>query len=69
MLTNPSQVIIRNQDSLNQHKVLVLNHEADLLPKALLDVAASVDALALDYHHYLHLAPHANSKLRCYFGH
>ena len=69
MLTNPSQVIIRNQDSLSQHKVLVLNHEADLLPKALLDVAASVDALALDYHHYLHLAPHANSKLRCYFGH
>ncbi|MGL5047392.1 MAG: methyltransferase [Shewanella sp.] len=69
MLTNPSQVIIRNQDSLNQHKVLVLNHEADLLPKALLDIAASVDALALDYHHYLHLAPHANSKLRCYFGH
>ncbi|MGL4938436.1 MAG: ribosomal RNA small subunit methyltransferase C, partial [Shewanella sp.] len=47
MLTNPSQVIIRNQDSLNQHKVLVLNHEADLLPKALLDIAASVDALAL----------------------
>ncbi|MGI2196608.1 methyltransferase [Shewanella baltica] len=69
MLTNPSQVIIRNQYSLSQHKVLVLNHEADLLPKALLDVAASVDALALDYHHYLHLAPHANSKLRCYFGH
>ncbi|MCL1135367.1 methyltransferase [Shewanella hafniensis] len=69
MLTNPSQVIIRNQDSLSQHKVLVLNHEADLLPKALLDVAASVDALALDYHHYLHLAPHANSKMRCYFGH
>ena len=69
MLTNPSQVIIRNQDSLNQHKVLVLNHEADLLPKALLDIAASVDALALDYHHHLHLAPHANSKLRCYFGH
>ena len=47
----------------------MLNHEADLLPKALLDIAASVDALALDYHHHLHLAPHANSKLRCYFGH
>lgn len=69
MLTNPSQIIIRNQDSLSQHRVLVLNHEADLLPKVLLDTAISVDALALDYHHYLHLAPQANTKLRCYFGH
>jgi len=69
VLTNPSQVIIRNQETLSQHKVLVLNHEADSLPKALLDVAQSVDALALDYHHYLQLAPQANAKLRCYFGH
>lgn len=69
VLTNPSQVILRNQDCLNQHKVLVLNHEADLLPKALLDVATSVDALALDYHHHLQLAPQAGPRLHCYFGH
>ncbi|MCH1929601.1 methyltransferase [Shewanella sp. A25] len=69
MLTNPSQIIVRNQDNLSQQRVLVLNHEADSLPKALLDVAESVDALALDYHHYLQLEPQTNSKLRCYFGH
>ncbi|MGL5358812.1 MAG: methyltransferase [Shewanella sp.] len=69
MLTNPSQVILRNQAGLSQQRVLVLNHEADLLPKALLDVAASVDALALDYHHHLQLVPQAGPRLKCYFGH
>lgn len=69
MLSNPSQVIIRNQDSLSQQKVLVLNHESDTLAKSLLEIAASVDALALDYHHHLQLAPLVNDRLRCYFGH
>lgn len=69
MLTNPSQVILRNSELVKNQNVLVLNYEDDLLPSKLLDSAASVSALALDYHHHLKLLPHAGDKLALHFGH
>ncbi|WOT05591.1 class I SAM-dependent methyltransferase [Shewanella youngdeokensis] len=69
MLTNASQAILRNIDLITNQSVLVLNYEGDTLPKALLDTAATVSALALDFHHHLIMQPHACSKLKLYFGH
>jgi 16S rRNA (guanine1207-N2)-methyltransferase len=69
MLSNPSQVILRNAELFLNHKVLLLNYESDLLGKELLTQAAAVDALALDYHHHLQLAPHGGARLNTFFGH
>ncbi|MCL1050279.1 methyltransferase [Shewanella abyssi] len=69
MLTNASQALLRNSDLVNGQSVLVLNYEGDTLPKALLDSAASVCALALDFHHHLIMQPHAASNLQLFFGH
>ncbi|WP_133407944.1 methyltransferase [Parashewanella tropica] len=69
MLTNPSQLVLRNQDYFSQQRVLLLNIEADHLAKELLDSADSVTALALDYNHYQQLKPHQNDKLSVKFGH
>lgn len=69
VLTNPSQLITRNHQLLDGQSVLLLNHEDDLLAKELLSNAARVSTLALDYHHYLTLKPHASSKLNVHFGH
>ncbi|QIR13595.1 methyltransferase [Shewanella aestuarii] len=69
MLTNPSQVVLRNSDQFANLDVLVLNYEADHLALQCLDTAKSVTALALDYNHHLTLSPLAATKLDCYFGH
>ncbi|BDM65768.1 ribosomal RNA small subunit methyltransferase C [Shewanella sp. NFH-SH190041] len=69
MLTNPSQVIIRNSHLLENQSVLLLNHERDHLALELLQNGAKVTSLALDYHHYLAVAPLQNRGLNCYFGH
>ena len=68
VLTNPSQLIIRNSELLENKKVLLLNHECDLLAKDLLSKASDVTALALDYNHHLHLVEQSNKSLSCYFG-
>ncbi|MCL1035798.1 class I SAM-dependent methyltransferase [Shewanella submarina] len=69
MLSNPSQLIIRNNHLVNGHSVLLLNHEDDLLAKELLQNADRVSALALDFHHFLALKHQSNDKLKCFFGH
>ncbi|GIU03773.1 ribosomal RNA small subunit methyltransferase C [Shewanella sp. c952] len=69
MLTNASQVLLRNSDLVKDQSVLVLNYEGDTLPKALLDSASSVTALALDFHHHLIMQPYAAKNLQLYFGH
>ncbi|WP_220743301.1 methyltransferase [Shewanella colwelliana] len=69
MLSNPSQVVLRNSGFLESKDILLLNHEADLLAKDLLDTANHVTALALDYNHFLHLQPYASEKLVTHFGH
>lgn len=69
MFTNASQLILRNQQLIENKKVLILDHENDLLAKELLNVAHSVTALALDYHHHLALQPAADHRLKCEFGH
>ncbi|QBF82590.1 methyltransferase domain-containing protein [Shewanella maritima] len=69
MLSNPSQVLIRNLDYVENDNVLVLNHEADDLAKQLLESAASVASLALDFNHYLKLNATKADKLECHFGH
>jgi len=69
VLSNPSQVVLRNSDFFESKDILLLNHEADLLAKELLDTANHVTALALDYHHFLHLQPYASETLATHFGH
>lgn len=69
MLTNPSQLILKNSDLFTNENVLVLNYEADLLPKQLLESAASVTALSLDYNHHLGMSNHNSANLTLHFGH
>ncbi len=69
MLTNPSQVIIRNNELVKDHSLLLLNYESDLLAKHLLENASRVEALALDYNHHLQLQAHESSRLTAHFGH
>ncbi|MCF1427318.1 MAG: class I SAM-dependent methyltransferase [Shewanella sp.] len=69
MLSNSSQLIIRNNHLVDKQKVLLLNHEDDLLAKELLRNASTVTALALDFHHYLTLSPHQGGSLNSLFGH
>ena len=69
MLTNASQVLLRNSDLIKDQSVLVLNYESDHLPKELLATASSVCGLALDYHHHLMMQPYASKALQLYFGH
>lgn len=69
MLTNPSQALIRNSELFQQHKVLILNYEADTFASQCLDWASHVKALAFDFNHHQTLSPYANDKLDCYFGH
>ncbi|MGZ9899507.1 methyltransferase [Shewanella gaetbuli] len=69
MLTNPSQIIIRNSDEFAGKNVLIINYESDDLANQCLEVAKQVTALALDFNHHLTLSPHKKSHLRCYFGH
>ncbi|WP_298773221.1 class I SAM-dependent methyltransferase [uncultured Shewanella sp.] len=69
MLTNPSQIILRNRELVDDHSVLILNYESDLLPVELLENTSKVCALALDYHHYLHIEHHKVDNLAVHFGH
>ncbi|MGS0692137.1 methyltransferase [Shewanella sp. 0m-4] len=69
MLTNASQVLLRNCDLVKDQSVLVINYEGDHLAKELLNTASSVCGLALDYHHHLIMQPYATADLTLHFGH
>ncbi|MDO6611116.1 methyltransferase [Shewanella sp. 1_MG-2023] len=69
MLTNTSQVLLRNIQFVENQNVLILNHEADALAVELLDTASSVTALALDFNHHQTIAKQTKANLHCYFGH
>ncbi|QFU21301.1 methyltransferase [Shewanella eurypsychrophilus] len=69
MFTNPSQVILRNNDLFENQNVLVLNYEDDRLPSKLLESAEKVTALALDYHHHLTMTADDSQNLSLYFSH
>ncbi|MGL4476183.1 MAG: methyltransferase [Shewanella sp.] len=69
MLTNPSQLIMRNHSLISDQSVLLLNHEGDSLAVELSHSSPQVGALALDYHHHLGLNNQANKQLTCHFGH
>ncbi|MBR9728337.1 methyltransferase [Shewanella intestini] len=69
MLSNPSQILLRNIDYVAQDDVLLINHEADDLAKQLLTQAKSVTTLALDFNHYLTLKKALAPQLTSHFGH
>ncbi|WP_144212742.1 methyltransferase [Shewanella donghaensis] len=69
MLTNASQVLLRNTEFIENQDVLILNHEADTLAAELLDSAKTVTALALDYNHHLLVSQKNKDGLSCHFGH
>jgi 16S rRNA (guanine1207-N2)-methyltransferase len=69
VLSNSSQVILRNSDLFQHQNVLILNYEADTLGLSLLAHAKSVTALALDFNHHLQLSAKEHSNLTCFFGH
>jgi 16S rRNA (guanine1207-N2)-methyltransferase len=69
VLSNSSQVILRNSDYFQHQDVLILNYEADTLALNLLGHAKSVTALALDFNHHLQLAAKEQPQLACFFGH
>ncbi|RLV59747.1 methyltransferase domain-containing protein [Parashewanella curva] len=69
MLTNSSQLLLRNTSLFAQQSVLVINIEADHLAQELLSTTQSVTALALDYNHYQQLKPLENNQLSVHFGH
>ena len=69
MLTNASQVLLRNTEFIANRDVLILNHEGDTLAAELLDNAKTVTALALDFNHHLVLSQKNKNGLTCHFGH
>ena len=69
MLTNPSQLILKNSEFFTHKNVLILNYEGDFLPKRLLESAKSVTALSLDYHHHLIMSSQPTTHLTLHFGH
>lgn len=69
MLSNPSQLLLRNSELLEDKSILLLNHEDDSLPIQLVSICTRVTSLALDYHHFLPLADAQEPKLTAYFGH
>ncbi|WP_119967672.1 MULTISPECIES: class I SAM-dependent methyltransferase [Shewanella] len=69
MLTNTSQVLMRNVQFIENQHLLILNHEADTLASELLSHAASVTSLALDFNHYQYVANQEKAHLTSYFGH
>ncbi len=69
VLSNPSQIILRNSELFNSKNVLLLNFERDQLAKELLSEAKSVTALALDYNHYQQLQSQQSERLKVHFGH
>lgn len=69
MLSNPSQLILRNSELFESKNVLLLNFESDLLAKELLTSANQITALALDFNHYQHILPYHSADLSLYFGH
>ncbi|MCG9695612.1 methyltransferase [Shewanella sp. Isolate11] len=69
MLSNPSQIILRNSELFESKNVLLINFESDQLAKDLLANAANVTALALDFNHYQQLESQQSSRLQVHFGH
>jgi len=69
LLTNSSQLIVRNIELLAKHKVLLLNIEADQLACELLGTVAEVTALALDFNHFNQIAAQQRPGLKVSFGH
>ncbi|CAM4124382.1 class I SAM-dependent methyltransferase [Shewanella aquimarina] len=69
VLSNPSQVVLRNIELFESKNVLLINHESDLLATTLLEHATKVTTLALDFNHYQHVQGHENARLQCHFGH
>nr|WP_283104725.1 class I SAM-dependent methyltransferase [Shewanella marisflavi] len=69
VLSNPSQVVLRNIELFESKNVLLINHECDLLATALLETADKVTTLALDFNHYQQVKGHENARLSCHFGH
>ncbi|RYV00933.1 ribosomal RNA small subunit methyltransferase C [Shewanella sp. OPT22] len=69
MLTNPSQLISRNQEYFKNKSVLLLNHESDQLLDELKHTAEHITSLALDYNHYLAVKHHQSEHVDCQFGH
>ncbi len=69
MLTNPSQLISRNQRYFQNKNVLLLNHEADKLGQELKQTAAHITMLALDYNHFQAVKAAQSGPLDCQFGH
>lgn len=69
VLSNPSQVVLRNIELFESKNVLLINHECDLLATALLEDAAKVTTLALDFNHFQRIKSHENARLQCHFGH
>ncbi|MFQ6370761.1 methyltransferase [Shewanella sp. YIC-542] len=68
MLTNPSQLLLRNSNAING-KVLLLNHENDLCAVQLRPHCDGVTTLALDFNHYLALQGSQCSSIEAHFGH
>lgn len=68
MLTNPSQLLLRNHHEFAGLNILILNYESDTLAHHCIENAKSVTALALDYNHHLTLSPYESDRLRCYFA-
>ncbi|MBT1444230.1 methyltransferase [Shewanella sp. JM162201] len=69
MLTNPSQLILRNAGLIENQRLLLLNVEADTLCHDLLPSCKSVTALALDFNHYQQQRRHEDARLQLSFGH
>ena len=69
MLTNPSQLLSRNQHYFQNKKVLLLNHEADQLCSELTQSATHITSLALDYNHFKVVQTRQSETVNCQFGH
>lgn len=75
MLTNPSQILLRNSQEFSGQNILILNYESDTLALECLKStdevtpANTVTALAFDFNHHLKLSQFQRPSLNCYFGH
>ncbi|CAM2871197.1 class I SAM-dependent methyltransferase [Shewanella amazonensis] len=68
MLSNPSELVTRNIEQLENQRVMLINIEADELGHHLTRHCSEVAALALDFNHF-QAQPSGKSGFRCEFGH
>lgn len=68
MLTNTSEIIIRNQILIENKKVLLINHEKDLLANELLAITKEITSLAIDFNHFIHLQRQQKTGVNSHFG-